>query len=261
MRRRQVLCPAPTSPGESRGRYYRCLCATRWQDSCASRAWRDSCTKPLAHDVGHTCRGPRGRGARTERTPTARHVAPRAAGSERTPHLMPRARLSEQELRASVRPVLPRPLRPVERRGAGEDEGDVVSRSPEFASSLVRKVGGPREVIKDGLVRLQETDGDGRTDVEIDWPNRFSAVFEAKRGPWLLTAEQLAKTLTCPGLSHRMRNARLGPIVNHIGSGLTAPLTAFSRSLTSEVNLRCAAAPPAPPWVHLLCLLRFSRCG
>jgi len=82
--------------------------------------------------------------------------------------------------------------------GTKEDDmtyalGFVVSRSPRFASSLVRKIGGPSGALEDGLVRLQEVDGDGRTDVEIDWPKRFSAVLEAKRGPWLPTVEQLAK--------------------------------------------------------------------
>jgi len=82
--------------------------------------------------------------------------------------------------------------------GTKEDDmtyalGFVTSRSSAFASLLVRKVGGPAGVMKDGLVRLQEIDGDGRTDVEIEWPSRFCAVFEAKRGPWLPTAEQLTK--------------------------------------------------------------------
>lgn len=71
--------------------------------------------------------------------------------------------------------------------------GFVTSRSPQFASLLVRRVGGPAGAVNDGLVRLQEIDGDGRTDVEIDWANRFYAVFEAKRGPLLPSAEQLAK--------------------------------------------------------------------
>jgi hypothetical protein len=64
--------------------------------------------------------------------------------------------------------------------GTKEDDmtyalGFVASRSPGFAARLVQKVGGPSGVNKDGLVRLQEIDGDGRTDVEIEWPNRFAS--------------------------------------------------------------------------------------
>lgn len=33
-------------------------------------------------------------------------------------------------------------------------------------------------------------------------------------------------------------------------ASVTVPLTASSCGLTSDVNLRCAAAPPAPPRVH-----------
>ena len=71
--------------------------------------------------------------------------------------------------------------------------GYVASRSPEFASRLVEAVGGPRGEIRDGVVHLQNADASGRTDVEIEWPGQFHAVFEAKRGPWLPTTEQLEK--------------------------------------------------------------------
>jgi hypothetical protein len=82
--------------------------------------------------------------------------------------------------------------------GTKEDDmtyalGFVASRSSEFALRLLRAAGGPRGEIKGGIVRLQEVDGDGRTDVEIEWPKRFHVVFEAKRGPWLPTTKQLEK--------------------------------------------------------------------
>lgn len=82
--------------------------------------------------------------------------------------------------------------------GTKEDDmtyalGFVASRSPEFASRLITAVGGPKDGPKDGLVRLQEIDGDGRTDVEIECSDRFHAVFEAKRGPWLPSVPQLQK--------------------------------------------------------------------
>jgi len=47
-------------------------------------------------------------------------------------------------------------------------------------------------------------------------------------------------------------------------TSLTAPLTAFSRSLNSEVNSRRTAVPPARPRVHLLCshaLGQNAQCG
>jgi hypothetical protein len=82
--------------------------------------------------------------------------------------------------------------------GTKEDDmtyalGFVASRSPEFAARLVHAIGGPKEKPRDGLVRLQEVDGDGRTDVEIEHADRFHAVLEAKRGPWLPTVGQLQK--------------------------------------------------------------------
>lgn len=82
--------------------------------------------------------------------------------------------------------------------GTKEDDmtyalGFVASRSSEFASRLVHAIGGPKEKPRDGLVRLQEVDGDGRTDVEIEYADRFHVVFEAKRGPWLPTVGQLQK--------------------------------------------------------------------
>lgn len=71
--------------------------------------------------------------------------------------------------------------------------GFVASRSSRFAAALVTAVGGPSGKPRDGTVRLQEVDREGRTDVEIEWPAQFHAVFEAKRGPWLPTEEQLRK--------------------------------------------------------------------
>jgi hypothetical protein len=71
--------------------------------------------------------------------------------------------------------------------------GFVASRSSRFAASLVAAVGGPSGEPQDGTVRLQEVDREGRTDVEIEWPGHFHAVFEAKRGPWLPTEEQLQR--------------------------------------------------------------------
>ena len=58
--------------------------------------------------------------------------------------------------------------------GTNEDDmtyalGSVASRSSEFASRSIRAVDGP----KGGIVRLQEIDREGRTDVEIEWPERF----------------------------------------------------------------------------------------
>lgn len=82
--------------------------------------------------------------------------------------------------------------------GTKEDDmtyalGFIASRSPEFASRLARKVGRAEDNGEDGLVRLQEMDGEGRTDVEVEWPKSVCAIFEAKRGPWLPSAEQLGK--------------------------------------------------------------------
>ena len=73
--------------------------------------------------------------------------------------------------------------------------GFVASRSPKFATGLVRAIGGPKGEANQGLVRLQEVEGDGRTDVEIELPKTFHAVLEAKRGPWLPTLHQLEKFL------------------------------------------------------------------
>jgi hypothetical protein len=74
--------------------------------------------------------------------------------------------------------------------------GFVASRSSRFAAGLVAAVGGPSGEPRDGTVRLQEVDREGRTDVEIEWTGQFHAVFEAKRGPWLPTEEQLRKYVT-----------------------------------------------------------------
>jgi hypothetical protein len=71
--------------------------------------------------------------------------------------------------------------------------GFVASRSSRFAAGLAAAVGGPSDEPRHGTVRLQEVDSEGRTDVEIEWPQQFHAVFEAKRGPWLPTEEQLRK--------------------------------------------------------------------
>lgn len=82
--------------------------------------------------------------------------------------------------------------------GTKEDDmtyalGFVASRSAAFASRLMRAAGGPNDDGKGGLVRLQEVDREGRTDVEIEWAERLHIVFEAKRGPWLPTTKQLEK--------------------------------------------------------------------
>jgi hypothetical protein len=71
--------------------------------------------------------------------------------------------------------------------------GFVASRSLRFTAALVTAVGCPSGEPRDGTVRLQEVDREGRTDVEIEWPGQFHAVFEAKRGPWLPTEEQLQR--------------------------------------------------------------------
>lgn len=71
--------------------------------------------------------------------------------------------------------------------------GFVASRSPSFAGALATAVGCASGEPRGGTVRLQEVDREGRTDVEIEWPGRLHAVFEAKRGPWLPTDEQLRK--------------------------------------------------------------------
>lgn len=82
--------------------------------------------------------------------------------------------------------------------GTKEDDmtyalGFVASRSPEFASGLVAAASGGSGDFTEGLVRLQEIDGDGRTDVEIELADWFHGVFEAKRGPSLPTVRQLEK--------------------------------------------------------------------
>lgn len=116
--------------------------------------------------------------------------------------------------------------------GTKEDDmtyalGFVASRSPEFVSMLVHKIGGPRTMTRDGLVRLQEIDSDGRTDVEIEWPKLFCAVFEAKRGPSLPTVEQLAKYI--PRLHGKSaRDRRLVTVTN-------APAAYAKASLPGEM--------------------------
>lgn len=70
--------------------------------------------------------------------------------------------------------------------------GFVASRSTAFAQALAKAVGGSPSG-SEGVVRLQEVEGGGRTDVELRWPNTFHGVFEAKRGPHLPTVAQLKK--------------------------------------------------------------------
>lgn len=50
--------------------------------------------------------------------------------------------------------------------------GFVASRSPRFAAALVSAVGGPSGEPRDGVIRLQEVDREGRTDVEMEYPGR-----------------------------------------------------------------------------------------
>lgn len=81
--------------------------------------------------------------------------------------------------------------------GSREDDmtyalGFVASRSTAFALTLAKAVGGSPSG-SEGVVRLQEVEGDGRTDVELRWPKTFHGVFEAKRGPHLPTVGQLKK--------------------------------------------------------------------
>ncbi len=71
--------------------------------------------------------------------------------------------------------------------------GFVCSRSPTFMAVLVKAVGVTPGSFDDGRVALQTTDDKGRTDVEIVWPGRLHAVFEAKRGVYLPTEHQLMK--------------------------------------------------------------------
>ena len=71
--------------------------------------------------------------------------------------------------------------------------GFVAARSALFASALTRAVGGLPGDPEDGVVRLQQADEEGRTDVEIEWRDRFHAVFEAKRGSTLPTRQQLLR--------------------------------------------------------------------
>lgn len=81
--------------------------------------------------------------------------------------------------------------------GSREDDmtyalGFVASRSTAFALALAKAPGGSPSG-SEGVVRLQEVEGDGRTDVELRWPKTFHGVFEAKRGPHLPTVGQLKK--------------------------------------------------------------------
>lgn len=69
--------------------------------------------------------------------------------------------------------------------------GYVASRSPHFAKAIVEAVGGQLRGVG-GAIRLQTSDNDGRTDVELDADEIF-IVLEAKRGPEVPTIDQLRK--------------------------------------------------------------------
>ncbi|KYF67355.1 hypothetical protein BE11_44110 [Sorangium cellulosum] len=71
--------------------------------------------------------------------------------------------------------------------------GFVASRSPKFARGLTKIVGGIPGTGNDGVVRLQDAEAGGRTDLELQWPGSFHGVFEAKRGPHLPTVGQLLR--------------------------------------------------------------------
>lgn len=80
--------------------------------------------------------------------------------------------------------------------GTNEDDmtyalGFVMSRSPRFACAIASELGSSLETQCDGVVRLQQINELGRTDVELHVHGRFAAVFEAKRGPHLPSLEQL----------------------------------------------------------------------
>jgi hypothetical protein len=81
--------------------------------------------------------------------------------------------------------------------GTKEDDmtytlGYVASRSPKLAKGLIRALGGdlPKG---DGIVRLQDMDGDGRTDVELEVGDELRIVIEAKRGAELPSLAQLRR--------------------------------------------------------------------
>lgn len=77
-------------------------------------------------------------------------------------------------------------------------------------------------------MRLQEVDGEGRTDVEIECSDRFHAVFEAKRGPWLPTVKQLEKYV------ERLRKS--GARVQRLVTVTNAPTDYAERVLPSAVG-------------------------
>ena len=128
--------------------------------------------------------------------------------------------------------------------------GFVASRSSEFASRLIRAVDGPKGEIRGGIVRLQEVDREGRTDVEIEWPERFHVVFEAKRGPWLPTTKQLGKYV------HRLR--KVGAPVQRLVAVTNAP-DEYAR----KIQPRSVGGVPLVhlSWSHVRRLARAARAG
>lgn len=82
--------------------------------------------------------------------------------------------------------------------GTKEDDmtyalGYVLSRSSEFAETIVGEFGSSLRPSRDGVVRLQQVNDAGRTDVELVVPGTFAAVFEAKRGTELPSEAQLLR--------------------------------------------------------------------
>jgi hypothetical protein len=85
--------------------------------------------------------------------------------------------------------------------GSKEDDmtyslGYVASRSPSFlAALLARSTGHKVRGVGEAVISLQTIakDEGGRTDVEVRIPGELMVIFEAKRGPWLPSTEQLRR--------------------------------------------------------------------
>jgi len=129
-----------------------------------------------------------------------------------------------------------RPVRTIfDLLGSKEDDmtyslGYVLSRSPCFAKGLLRHVAGTDVPLGRGAVVRLQTIGaaGGRTDVDIRVGDNFFAVFEAKRGPWLPTRDQLG--LYAPILSREQVAARWLVVVTN------APAEYARATLPAEIG-------------------------
>ncbi len=105
--------------------------------------------------------------------------------------------------------------------------GFVVSRSPKFAEAVVAELGDALDNGDDGVVRLQTSDADGRTDVEIE-TDQLHVVFEAKRGPTLPTLAQLRRYVP--------RVRRAGRTLQRLVAVTNAPEDFARASLPGDVD-------------------------